>query len=169
MHTTKTHGGDRDTHISRTHIKDMEIFQTTPKGEAPDKIAGFAPQLVMTSNFLRSGIINTVTITYDLSAYSNKRALQKALASCIQAQTACGYARAYPALAEWEIKSPRCNPEYASEKDFAAWHDSLPDKDKAIVDKLERFIHLIITANFKANTYHFNTDITTRARRPATA
>ena len=150
------------TYLSPSLFDLTQLFSTkenTIHAAIPSTITeyGFDLEKVMTSSFTTARRLSQLTITADLSKYTNRKALQRALTSCIQAQTACGYVEKHPILGEWEIMSPRCNPESATEEEFTKWLADLSSAEKKAVHKLEAFINTVIAAEFKQGTYNLST------------
>ncbi len=133
------------------------IFEVTETGADLEIINDFDPRKVMTSTFKADGTLKCLTILEDLSRYAttHQNSLQKAVASCIHAETACGFSTKYPTLAGWEAHSIHCNPDYCSAGASAAWLATLRDEESNIASQLENFMKTVIDYNFKAATYTF--------------
>ena len=127
---------------------------TTPETTAATiSQCGLELEKAMTSSFTRARRLSQLTITTNLSKYTTRIALQRAATSCIQAQTACGFAEKHPVLAGWEVVSPRCNPESTTEDGFVTWFAKLTPAQQKIITKLEALMNTVITANFAVGTY----------------
>lgn len=148
------HAG-RDLYIGANFFGGM--FEVTETGADLEIINDFDPKMVMSSTFKADGTLKSLTILEDLSRYAtiHQNSLQRAVASCIHAETACGFSTKYPTLARWEAHSTRCNPDYCSAGASAAWLATLIDEESNIASQLENFMQTVIDYNFKAATYTF--------------